>query len=163
MTIFIRSAHERDLPAISKLLGETWHATYDAIYGVERVAEITVEWHSVAALKDNLAKPHSEFILADTGDRILGMAYASMVDGETAMLHQLYVHPAGQGSGTGTLLLEEIIGCFPGAQKLRLEVEEANSAAVAFYKRQAFKQVGQTSNCGKADSGIPALIFEKSL
>lgn len=163
MTVFIRSAHERDLSQVSKLLGETWHATYDAIYGVERVAEITADWHSISALKVNLAKPNSEFILADSGDRILGMAYASMLNGETTMLHQLYVSPDGQGSGTGTLLLEEIISCFPEAQKLRLEVEEANTAAVAFYKKQAFKQVGHTSNCGKADSGIPALVLERLL
>ncbi len=163
MTVFIRSAHERDLPAVSKLLGETWHATYDAIYGGGRVAEITADWHSIAALKVNLAKPESEFILADDGNRVLGMAYASMADGDTAMLHQLYVHPAGQGSGTGTLLLDEITSCFPGVQKFRLEVEEANIAAVDFYKKHAFNQVGRTSNCGKADSGIPALVFEKLL
>ena len=52
--MFVRTASERDLETIKALLVETWHATYDAIYGVERVNEITTEWHSVAALK---AKP----------------------------------------------------------------------------------------------------------
>ena len=42
--MWVRTASKRDLPAISRLLGETWHATYDAIYGAERVGEITGEW-----------------------------------------------------------------------------------------------------------------------
>ena len=50
MTFFVRTAGRNDLEAISELLGVTWHATYDAIYGVERVREITASWHSVQEL-----------------------------------------------------------------------------------------------------------------
>jgi hypothetical protein len=48
--MFVRSASERDLAEVRALLVETWHATYDAIYGDERVTEITDDWPSLASL-----------------------------------------------------------------------------------------------------------------
>ncbi len=161
MTIFIRSATERDLPAVSELLGLSWHETYDAIYGFERVDEITADWHSIASLKDNLTRPNSEFIVADDGEALGGMAFAcSNTDDNTIMLHQIYVHPDKLGQGIGSMLLDEVVDCFPDARGVRLEVESANEYAIAFYKAKGFEQKGETANCGKADSGIPAMIFE---
>ena len=76
MSTFIRSATERDLPQVQALLQRSWHATYDAIYGADKVGSITQEWHSLTNLKANLARPWSEFVVADSGDALLGMAYA---------------------------------------------------------------------------------------
>ena len=162
--MFIRTAGERDLPVIRDLLVETWHATYDAIYGVERVNELTGKWHSIAALRERLEKPRSEFVVADDGRAIAGMAFATAVDGgKTLFLHQLYVRPSQQGRGVGGLLLDEIETAFPEAGKVRLEVEEANARAVAFYVAQGFSETGRTANCGAGDSGIPALVFERPI
>ncbi len=163
MMLFVRSASSRDLATVSELLHETWHATYDSIYGCDRVAEITAEWHSPARLAEHLAWPDSEFIVADDGKTIAGMAYARMISENCAVLHQLYVLPAWQGKGAGNLLLQEICRCFPQAETLRLEVEAANIMAIAFYERHGFNRAGATSNCGNADSGIPALVYEKRL
>src|SRR4051812_36821706 len=111
--MFVRTASERDVAAVRALLVETWHATYDAIYGVGKVTEITDDWHSVASLKVRLAKPYSEFLVADDGKTIGGMAFASSdPDGKTVTLHQLYVHPDLQGRGIGGMLLDEIIESF---------------------------------------------------
>ena len=162
--MFVRTASERDLPAISALLAETWHATYDGIYGADRVAEITAEWHSVAALKSRLTRPNSEFLVADDGEEIGGMAFAAAAsDGKTVMLHQLYIRPGRQGEGVGGALLAEIEESFPDAHSIRLEVEEANLQAVRFYLAHGFAQTGRTANCGAEESGIPALIYEKPL
>jgi ribosomal protein S18 acetylase RimI-like enzyme len=163
--MFVRTASERDLSAIRALMIETWHATYDAIYGPERVAEITDEWHSVAALKARLTRPSSEFLVADDGKEIAGMAFAasSTTDSATLVLHQLYVRPSRHGQGIGGMLIKEIEGCFPAARKIRLEVEEANVPAVRFYQAHGFVETGRTANCGAEQSGIPALVYEKSL
>ncbi|TIU66551.1 MAG: GNAT family N-acetyltransferase, partial [Mesorhizobium sp.] len=59
--MFVRTASERDLVAVRALLVETWHATYDAIYGAERVTAITDAWHSITSLKTRLTRPNSEF------------------------------------------------------------------------------------------------------
>lgn len=162
--MFARTASERDLEAVRALLVETWHATYDAIYGAAKVTEITDDWHSVTALKARLGKPNSEFVVADDGRTIGGMAFASNSDeGRTLNLHQLYIAPSRQGGGIGSMLLAEIIDSFPEARRIRLEVEEANGAAVAFYEARGFRCVGRTENCGQDQSGIPALIYEREL
>jgi ribosomal protein S18 acetylase RimI-like enzyme len=162
--MFIRTAGGRDVEAIRTLLTETWHATYDAIYGSQRVAEITADWFSKEALAKRLDMPRSEFLVADDGSRLGGVAFASAdATGKTVTLHQLYVHPEMQGRGIGGLLLDEVLESFFEAQKIRLEVEEANERAVAFYTAWGFEPAGRTENCGKAQSGIPALVMERTL
>lgn len=160
--MFVRTASERDLKAVRDLLVETWHATYDAIYGIERVAAITDDWHSLASLKRRLDQPNAEFLVADDGNQLGGMAYAAVdAAGKSVMLHQLYVRPAFQGRGIGGMLLDEIVESFPDATLFGLEVEEANAKAIGFYAAQGFEQTGRTANCGAEQSGIPALIFER--
>ena len=78
--MFTRTASDRDLDAVRALLVETWHATYDAIYGRDRVIAITDDWHSIEALRARLKQPHSEFVVADDGAAIGGMAFASVVE-----------------------------------------------------------------------------------
>jgi ribosomal protein S18 acetylase RimI-like enzyme len=161
--MFVRTAGERDLAAIRALLVETWHATYDAIYGAERVTEITDDWHSIASLKARLNRPNSEFLVADDGKRIGGMAFAAATtDAKIVLLNQLYVLPACQRQGIGQALLDEVEASFPEANTLRVEVEEANKPAVAFYRATGFLPAGKTADCG-GGSGLPALIFEKQL
>lgn len=161
--MWLRSASEADLQAIRGLLKRTWHATYDGIYGAERVEVITAEWHSLEALRHHLDKPYSEFVIADGGAEPLGVAFAGMIEENVSQLHMLYVAPEAQGRGLGTELLQEMESAFPSALKMRLEVEAANVNAIAFYKRRGFREAGSTSDCCKPQSGIPALIFEKVL
>jgi ribosomal protein S18 acetylase RimI-like enzyme len=162
---FVRSASETDLSTVAALLGRSWHATYDAIYGADKVAEITASWHSVDALKRRLVQPHSEFVVADDGSRLGGMAYAAMDkdEGDVVHLHQLYVEPELAGQGIGRDLFAEVETCFPAAKRMRLEVEPKNERAVKFYTGLGFAEVGWTKNCGADQSGIPAMIMEKTL
>ena len=148
--MFVRTASARDIEAVRALLVETWHDTYDAIYGPQRVTEITDEWHAIPVLESRLTQPHSEFLVADDGTRIGGMAFAAAADeGKTVVLHQLYVLPALQGRGIGGLLLDEVESCFPDAGTVRLDVVEANERAVLFYQAQGFAQVGEDERDGE--------------
>jgi len=162
---FVRTANDRDLEKVRMLLAQTWHATYDGLYGVPKVQKIIDTWHSAAALKARLAKKGGEFLVADDGKRIGGMGFAAMADNmaKTAMLHQLYIHPDLQRQGIGTDILTELETCFPDAEILRLEVEAKNANAIAFYTRHGFVEVDMTKNCGAAGSGIEAMIMEKPL
>ena len=78
-------------------------------------------------------------------------------------LNQLYVRPQHQGKGIGGMLLDEILTSFPNAESVRLEVEEANMRAVAFYQAHGFSHAGRTANCGGGQSGIPALVMQLPL
>lgn len=155
--MFVRTASARDLPAVRDLLVETWHDTYDAIYGRERVTAITDDWHSLAALTRRLDRPNAEFLVADDGKQLGGMAYAEAeADGRAVSLRQLYVRPAFQGRGIGGMLLDEIIESFFDATRFTLEVEEANTRAVLFYRAQGFAEIAR----GQAE-GASLLILER--
>lgn len=161
---FVRSASARDIPAIRDVLAETWRATYAPFYGAAKVEEIIAEWHSEAAIKASLERPHGEFLVADDGKLIGGVAFASYAaDTRSVSLHQLYVRPECQGLGVGRDLFAEIETCFPDAQSLTLEVDPGNEPAIAFYKAHGMEETGRTANCGKGESGIPALILSKPL
>lgn len=159
--MWIRTAGEGDLETIQALLAETWHDTYDDIYGVDKVNAIIADWHALPALRARLTLPLSEFVVADTGHSVLGMAFASSKDGSIIELHQLYVRPEAQGQGAGRALLHEIEACFPEAKRIRLEVETENHKAFSFYLANGFETIGETENCGTADSGIAAVVLEK--
>ncbi|MDJ0932400.1 GNAT family N-acetyltransferase [Breoghania sp.] len=165
---FVRTVSKDDLAAVSTLLSETWHDTYDGIYGRGKVAEITASWHSIDTLEDQLERPHSEFIVADDGTRLGGVAFAAMSEqassdqAKVAMLHQLYVHPDCQGQGIGLDLLEEISNALSDASILKLEVDPANTKAVAFYEAAGFAKTVETQDCG-GNSGIPADVYELQL
>lgn len=159
---FVRTASREDLPFVQRILVETWHATYDEIYGVERVNEITGEWHNLVVLEQKREQDNSEFLVADNGTVIGGMAFASQKE-KTVHLHQLYVHPDYHGGKTGLHLMIEIENSFPDAEKIRLEVEPENEKAIRFYKKYGFKTVGETRDCGSSGSGILALVMEKPI
>ncbi|MDQ0998831.1 ribosomal protein S18 acetylase RimI-like enzyme [Phyllobacterium ifriqiyense] len=162
--MWVRSATKEDLNAVHDLLVETWHATYDDVYGVERVNEITSRYHSLEALKKQLAKPYSEFIIADDGADILGMAYASQKDHKLSILNQLYVHPEHQKKGVGSLLLAEVESAFPGVFALQLEVIDKNRNAVEFYESRGFEKTStKIDDWGQPNSGISVIVLEKSL
>ncbi|NEI69647.1 GNAT family N-acetyltransferase [Rhizobium lusitanum] len=162
---FVRSAGEQDLEKVRALLGETWHATYDRIYGAEKVSELHASWHSPASLKARLANKNSEFLVADDGRTIGGMGYAAMSTEltKTVMLHMLYVGPRYQRQGVGRDIFAELETCFPDAEIMRLEVDPQNEPALAFYKAHGFVEVGRADNSGQGQSGLPTLILEKPL
>ena len=158
MTAFVRSAIEKDLETVSSLLGRTWHATYDGLYGNDEVAKLTSSWHSVEALQNQLKAPHSEFLVADTGEAIVGMAYARTTHEDTAHLFQLYVDPPAQGTGLGRALLEELMGCFPAARGMVLEVADRNEKAIGFYTHHGFVEADRNS-----ENGIETVVLERPI
>ena len=158
---FVRTACERDLAKVSALLAETWHATYDALYGADKVREITAHWHSVPMLKAKLERRDSEFVVADNGRELAGMGYVAMARDrpKVAFLHQLYVLPRYQRQGIGRDLFAELETCFPYAGQMRLEVEENNAKAIAFYEAHGFSAHG----AGAPHWGIATIVMDKPL
>lgn len=162
---FVRTASERDLDKVRALLIETWHATYDTFYGVEKVNELTQRWHSVPALKARLVRKQAEFLVADDGRQLGGMGYAAMSESlpKTAVLHQLYVLPKFQRQGIGRDIFAELETCFPDAERMRVEVEPQNLHALTFYRAHGFAEVGKAESGADEQAGLPAIILEKQL
>jgi len=158
----VRPCSESDLPAVRDLLVRTWHDTYDAIYGVEKVTEITGRWHSLPNLRAQLKAPLSLFLVAERGGRLVGTAKAAGQADGLILLQRLYVDPAEQRAGVGEALLAETEAAFPRADRIDLEVEPQNTRAVAFYRKHGFAALGEISDCGP-DSGIAARTMRKAL
>ena len=72
--ILIRPAVPEDLTAVRALLVETWHDTYDALLGAERVTEITNSWHSIDNLGRQLEIPGTSFLVAEESARSSGIS-----------------------------------------------------------------------------------------
>jgi len=148
----IRDAEAADLPAVRGLLVETWHATYDGIYGWQRVAEITNAWHSLDSLTAQLGRENGAFLVALVGGEIIATASARIERDRAALLTRLYVLPTYQGVGVGRTLLQVVLACFPQAPVARLEVESQNEPAIAFYERMGFFLQRQARFDGRDDT-----------
>ncbi len=159
----IRPCNAADLPEVSALLAATWHATYDAIFGAERVADITGRWHAVERLAQDLEHPKICFLIAEDGDRLIATSLAGDTGNGLVRLARLYVLPEAQGRGHGRALLEATLAAFPAATAVDLEVEPANEQAVRFYEAQGFAVTGQGTDCGGEGEEIPHLIMARQL
>lgn len=165
MVYFVRTAGPKDAETIRALIEETFHDSYDDLYGADRATKMIDEWHSLAAIRDRISKPGGEFLVADSGKDIGGMGYAAMYPkmAKTAMLHHLYVRPSAQGEGIGRDIFAELETCFPDAEIMRLEVAVENTRAISFYARLGFVEVDKVTDCGGPGSGLPAVLMEKRL
>jgi ribosomal protein S18 acetylase RimI-like enzyme len=160
MPIEFRSVTTADLPDVRSALIETWHATYDNIYGAEKVADITSRWHSIATLAAQRHAPKSAFYVALRDRAVLGSSFALEVEPGIVHLHRLYVRPIAQGSGVGRALMAATFAVFPDANRHRLEVEPKNFKAIHFYQREGFSKRGEVADCGNG-SGVAASVFER--
>jgi ribosomal protein S18 acetylase RimI-like enzyme len=159
----IRPVGACDIDAVRAVLVATWHATYDGTLGSAKVDEVTASWHSHRALARQAEAADAIFLLAEDAGGVVGCGFARLVGSGKLDLGQLYVLPDAQGRGIGTRLLARLVGAFPQAQSVRLEVEPRNSKAIAFYQRAGFTLVGTGTDCRGCGSAIPHVVMEKHL
>ncbi|OJT97220.1 MAG: GNAT family N-acetyltransferase [Rhizobium sp. 63-7] len=160
---FVRTGGERDLAQVSKMLTETLHATYNTLYSADEVEAMATAIASPAALRAALREKGGEFLVADDGRKIGGMAFAGMSDrlAKTAVIRQLYVHPSHQRQGVGRDLFAEIETCFPDAEILRLEIDSRNAGAIAFFHAHGMREIDRIEVAG--DPAPLTVVLEKPL
>jgi ribosomal protein S18 acetylase RimI-like enzyme len=157
----IRAATEADVPQVRRVLVETWHATYDASLGVERVTAITDAWHSIENLTRQVHAAGEMFLVAEFAGEVVGTASLQTKPDGSVRLARLYVLPRAQRNGIGQALLAEGLRRLGAPAVVTLEVEPGNAAAIRFYEAAGFVVEGRTGECGGpgAHSDIPALIM----
>ena len=158
----IRDVAESDVPAVRDVLVTTWHATYDPIYGPEKVAEVVASWHTVPRLAGQIGQPGAAFLLAAKSGRVVATAHANRAADGSVRLNRLYVLPEEQGSGVGSRLLKAALARFPEAERITLEVEPRNTAAIAFYERHGFRSERQQSTCG-GRTDLSSIVMVRSV
>lgn len=118
----IRPAEPRDFAAIRAVATASWADVYADLIPADVQREALARWYTDASFR-----PGAIFVAEDE-DGVIG--FAQVVDGE---LSRIYVLPAMQRSGVGSLLL----AAFP-RMPLRVTVERDNARGRAFYAKQGF-------------------------
>jgi ribosomal protein S18 acetylase RimI-like enzyme len=161
--VAIRPVGACDIEGVCAVLVATWHATYDGTLGSAKVDEITASWHSHNALTRQAEAADAVFLLAEDAGGVVGCGFARLLGAGELDLGHLYVLPGAQGRGIGTRLLARLLGAFPQAKSVRLEVEPRNARAIAFYQRAGFSVVGTGTDCCGRGSAIAHVVMERRL
>jgi ribosomal protein S18 acetylase RimI-like enzyme len=138
----IRAAVAEDLSDVRRLLAATWHDTYDALLGTERVTATTSRWHAPDVLANQSALPHASFLVALQEGVVVGHAFAVEQGDDVLLLSRLYVLPTHQRQGIGEALLAAVIERHPETVRVDLVVEARNVKGMAFYGRHGFVVAG---------------------
>ena len=164
MSVIIRAAEERDVPAIAGILNEaivnslaTWmHRPFDL--------EDRYEWFH-ARRRDNFP-----VLVADVGGVVAGYAsfgtfrayegYARTVE------HSVYIHRDHRGRGLGGALMAPLIEAATarGDHVMVGAIGLPNAASVALHARLGFVEVGRMPQVGwKFDQWLDLLLMQKML
>lgn len=161
--MWIRTASRNDINAIHDLLVETWHATLDDLVGHEEVDRKIAHDYTTDMLKKMLSRPASEYVVADDGDMLHGVAYAAQGavkgDSEIALVLHLCVKPESRGQGIGQRLLIELEEAFPAARKIRVVLNKKDVRTQKFFEEQGYKHLGKSGD-NKSDNDV---VLEKTL
>ncbi|OLY44911.1 Acetyltransferase (GNAT) domain-containing protein [Bartonella apis] len=161
--MWIRTASRNDINAIHDLLVETWHATLDDLVGREEVDRKIAHDYTTDMLKKMLSRPASEYVVADDGDMLHGVAYAAQGavkgDSEIALVLHLCVKPESRGQGIGQRLLIELEEAFPAARKIRVVLNKKDVRTQKFFEEQGYKHLGKSGDNKLGDD----VVLEKTL
>ncbi len=146
--IVIRTALPGDLGEVRRLLATTWHDTYDALLGADRVTATTDSWHAIDVLAGQLARSDASFLIATQCQKLVGHAFAVEEAGSVLLLSRLYVLPSHQRQGIGGSLLAAAIKRHPRTAFVQLIVEARNTKGLAFYGRHGFVVIGEIKEEG---------------
>src|SRR5450830_837404 len=98
--------------------------------------------HDVAAF--HAVTQDEAILVAERECQVVGFAAVYAREGPDNFLHHLYVHPAADGQGAGTLLLAAVVAQF--GPTLSLKVQISNTRARRFYARAGWVEDDQV--CG---------------
>lgn len=145
----IRPAAVRDAEIIAEIYNDAVLNT-TAIWNDKTVDVVNrIKWMS-----DRHDAGFPVIVAVDEADTVLG--YASYGDWRPwdgyrhTVEHSVYVHKAARGGGTGTMLMQALIGLAKDQDKhvMVAGIESENSASIALHKKLGFIDAGRMSEVG---------------
>jgi ribosomal protein S18 acetylase RimI-like enzyme len=153
----IQACTEADATALSRLLVRTWHATFDRIYGVEKVDEITSKWHAPDQLRMQMSQAGSITLASVMNGEFVGTVTGSGTSDGGIRLQRLYIAPEHQRQGIGKRLLDAFVQSFVTPLRIELNVSVENANAIAFYETQGFS-IRSTDILGGTGENIHVMV-----
>ena len=138
----IRPLRARDALPLRDFLRKCWRVTYGVIPSVAAATRAHGRFSLFNVLTPTLVtnevRGHGAKFVAIEQDAIVGFVQASHHPSGQINIWMLYVDPQCQRRGIAYSLLAAAARTYPLATRVRLEVIQANVAAVAWYQRRGF-------------------------
>ena len=134
-------AAEEHLPAIAELAGVIWRACYPGIITREQIDYMLARMYGLETMRGEIQSQGIRYDRQLAGNKLVGFAsYGPAGKPAVFKLHKIYLHPAWQGRGFGSLLLQhcEQQARAAGAHRLILAVNKRNAKAITAYQRNGF-------------------------
>ena len=131
----IRASRADDVPHLLEVWRRAVDATYDFLTSEDRVAIDRI------VAEDYL--PSARLMVAANSDDVP----VAFLGGSGDEIESLFVDPSVYGQGVGRLLVEDFAAGREGS--LRVDVNEQNAGARAFYERVGFRIAGRSANDGE--------------
>jgi ribosomal protein S18 acetylase RimI-like enzyme len=171
--ITLRKAVPDDAQAITEVRIETWNATYASILDPEFLASQTVEdgtsrLRTILEEEDQLPDSKTFRLVATYNGKVVGFSVCrnKPTDPFTGewFLHALYIHPAFQGLGIGSKMIDaaKAEGRSRGATQMVLQVFSENEPAQKFYLATSAAHVGN-EDFEIGGKSYPVLLFAYAL
>ena len=135
-----------------------------AIMQIERECFVRDAW-SEQNMLDELAAPHTFYLVAEMGERIVGYAGLSNLAGSAqADIQTIAVSPDSRGLGIGRKIMFALTAEAKarGAREILLEVRADNTVAQKLYRVFGFKQIGIRKKYYQPD-GVDAFVMKTEL
>lgn len=151
--VIIRPATPQDAEALALLAHLVFRHTYGAAIPTAILDDYLARVFSPAVFQAVVGDSALCLLVAEQTNHLIGYSKCagttpafSVTPGRVIELVNLYVHPAHQGRGIGTTLLQQSLQHAMDEKfaAMWLCVWQENRAALNFYQRAGFTQVGQT-------------------
>jgi len=139
----IKDATVNDVHAIREIAEETWWPSYGDILPAGQIRYMLDTLYNEEALVNLITTGHQQFVILHNNHGAQGFAsFAARPENPTIYkVHKLYVLPARQGNGFGSMLLNDVkrrLLTF-GVKTMELNVACKNTAACSFYQKVGFR------------------------
>jgi len=140
--ITVEDATPDDVEMIRRIAEQTWWPTYGAILPPDQVRYMLDALYGREILENIISKNVQKFILLRNNIGVQGFASFAVreEDPQVYKVYKLYVLPARQGNGFGSILLNEIKRRLLtiNIHSMDLNVARRNTAARTFYEKFGF-------------------------
>lgn len=147
----LRAAVEADLDSLTKLARSSFIATFAAVNTAEDMKDYLQRAFAVEVMQAELSDNHNSFIVAEIDAELAGYAKLRRGSHEPCItaeghieMERLYTATELIGRGVGAMLMQKSIEMARAerCEVLWLGVWEKNAAAIRFYQREGFIDVG---------------------
>jgi ribosomal protein S18 acetylase RimI-like enzyme len=137
----VRPATRSDLAALRAVARRSWEHDYPEVRSRETVTETVAEWYGDDRLRDELADPDTDLLVAVDGE-VVGFAHVVRSPAaDTAAILRLYVDPPARDRGVGETLLDHAVQrqYDAGVDRVEAMALAQNDAADGFYRAAGFE------------------------